>query len=144
MQKRVTNLSCRHAHLRCDFLHLASLPGKRHDPRCSRAEALTRLMAAVRRAAGPDVFILGAEWEVFGQPWLANNLLRIVKPARSNARMWVLDTVECKTTSSGTEAEVRDRSHVFFMFLGWKIGFMVSFMMSWVSWFLRHQVFGSG
>ncbi|CAJ1341551.1 unnamed protein product [Effrenium voratum] len=45
-------------YLKCDFLHLASLPGKRHDPRCSRAEALTRLMAAVRRAAGPDVFIL--------------------------------------------------------------------------------------
>eukprot|EP00930_Biecheleria_cincta_P079767 TRINITY_DN6769_c0_g1_i1.p1 TRINITY_DN6769_c0_g1~~TRINITY_DN6769_c0_g1_i1.p1 ORF type:complete len:886 (-),score=154.22 TRINITY_DN6769_c0_g1_i1:250-2907(-) len=47
------------SYLKCDFLHCAAMPGaKRHDPSISRAAALGKLVETIRKAAGPDTFIL--------------------------------------------------------------------------------------
>ncbi|MFN8052297.1 MAG: glycoside hydrolase family 36 protein [Acidimicrobiales bacterium] len=42
-----------------DFLYAASLPGVRHDPTATRAQALRRGIEAVRAGAGDDGFVLG-------------------------------------------------------------------------------------
>ncbi|CAE8651154.1 unnamed protein product, partial [Polarella glacialis] len=48
------------AYIKCDFLHCAAMPGaRRFDPTVSRAEALRRLMEAIRQAAGSSTFVLG-------------------------------------------------------------------------------------
>lgn len=42
-----------------DFLYAAALPGVRHDPGATRAQALRRGLDAVRGGAGEDAFLLG-------------------------------------------------------------------------------------
>lgn len=42
-----------------DFLYAAALPGVRHDPVATRAQALRRGLDAVRAGAGTDAFLLG-------------------------------------------------------------------------------------
>lgn len=42
-----------------DFLYAAALPGVRHDPAATRAQALRRGLDAVRDGAGDDAFLLG-------------------------------------------------------------------------------------
>jgi alpha-galactosidase len=42
-----------------DFLYAAALPGRRHDPRRTRAEALRAGLAAVRQGIGEAAFLLG-------------------------------------------------------------------------------------
>lgn len=46
-------------YLKLDFLYVGALPGRHHNPQMTRAQGLRRLMALVREAAGPDVFLLG-------------------------------------------------------------------------------------
>lgn len=46
-------------YLKLDFLYAGALPGRYHDPRQTRAQALRSGLQALRRAAGPDVFLLG-------------------------------------------------------------------------------------
>jgi len=45
--------------LKLDFLFAAALPGRRYDPRSTRAAALRRGLEAIREAAGDDAFLLG-------------------------------------------------------------------------------------
>jgi alpha-galactosidase len=42
-----------------DFLYAAALPGRRHDPAMTRAQALRAGLAAVREGIGDDAFLLG-------------------------------------------------------------------------------------
>ncbi|MDY7040977.1 MAG: glycoside hydrolase family 36 protein [Chloroflexota bacterium] len=42
-----------------DFLFAAALPGRRHDPQTTRAQALRQGVALIRRAIGDDAFLLG-------------------------------------------------------------------------------------
>ena len=46
--------------LKLDFLYAAALPGKRHDTRLTRAQALQQALLHIREAAGQDTFLLGA------------------------------------------------------------------------------------
>ncbi|MEK7310977.1 MAG: glycoside hydrolase family 36 protein [Chloroflexota bacterium] len=46
-------------YLKLDFLYAAALPGKRHDPTRTRAQAMRLGLELVRDAAGPDTFLLG-------------------------------------------------------------------------------------
>ncbi|KAK3261905.1 hypothetical protein CYMTET_29214, partial [Cymbomonas tetramitiformis] len=46
-------------YLKCDFLYCAALPGARHDPRVTRAQAMQLALRIIREAAGSGVFILG-------------------------------------------------------------------------------------
>ena len=45
--------------LKLDFLYSAALPGRRYDPRSTRAQALRRGLDVIRQAAGEDTFLLG-------------------------------------------------------------------------------------
>jgi len=45
--------------LKLDFLYAAALPGRRYDPRATRAAALRRGLEIIRETAGDDVFLLG-------------------------------------------------------------------------------------
>lgn len=45
--------------LKLDFLYAAALPGQRHDPTATRAQALRRGLEAIRDGAGDDAFLLG-------------------------------------------------------------------------------------
>ena len=42
-----------------DFIFAAALPGRRHDPTVTRAQALRRGVEAIREAIGDDAFLLG-------------------------------------------------------------------------------------
>lgn len=42
-----------------DFLYAAALPGVRHDPTATRAQALRRGLEAIREGAGAEAFLLG-------------------------------------------------------------------------------------
>ena len=46
-------------YLKLDFLYAAALPGRRHDPTLTRAQALRRGLQIIREAVGDDVFLLG-------------------------------------------------------------------------------------
>jgi alpha-galactosidase len=46
-------------YLKLDFLYAAALPGRRHDPTRTRAQALRAGLEAVRQAAGDQAFLLG-------------------------------------------------------------------------------------
>ncbi len=46
-------------YLKLDFLYAGALPGHRHNPQMTRARAMRRILALIREAAGPDVFLLG-------------------------------------------------------------------------------------
>jgi alpha-galactosidase len=46
-------------YLKLDFLYAASLPGKRHDPTRTRAQALRAGLEIIRNAAGEGTFLLG-------------------------------------------------------------------------------------
>jgi len=46
-------------YLKLDFLYAAALPGRRYDPRATRAQALRRGLQAIREAAGKEAFLLG-------------------------------------------------------------------------------------
>jgi len=46
-------------YLKLDFLYAAALPGKRHDARLTRAQALRQALLDIRQAAGEATFILG-------------------------------------------------------------------------------------
>ena len=45
--------------LKLDFLYAGALPGRRHDPTFTRAQALRRGLNALRQAAGEETFLLG-------------------------------------------------------------------------------------
>jgi len=45
-------------YLKLDFIYCASLPGRRHDPRCTRAEALRRGLEIIRDEV-PEAYVLG-------------------------------------------------------------------------------------
>jgi alpha-galactosidase len=45
--------------LKIDFLNSAALPGLRHDPKMTRAEALRAGLEAIRQGAGQQTFLLG-------------------------------------------------------------------------------------
>ena len=46
-------------YLKLDFLYAAALPGARHDPTRTRAQALRLGLDLIREAAGPEAFLLG-------------------------------------------------------------------------------------
>jgi alpha-galactosidase len=46
-------------YLKLDFLYAAALPGRRHDPATTRAQALRRGLELIREAAGQKAFLLG-------------------------------------------------------------------------------------
>ncbi len=46
-------------YLKLDFLYAAALPGRRYDPKATRAQALRRGLQAIREAAGEETFLLG-------------------------------------------------------------------------------------
>lgn len=46
-------------YLKLDFLYAGALPGKRHDPTITRAQALHNALAAIRQAAGDASFLVG-------------------------------------------------------------------------------------
>ncbi len=46
-------------YLKLDFLFAAALPGRRHDPRLTRAQAMRLALTDIREAAGDDTFVLG-------------------------------------------------------------------------------------
>ena len=46
-------------YLKLDFLYAGALPGCRHDPRLTRAQALRRALQIIREAAGDEIFLLG-------------------------------------------------------------------------------------
>lgn len=46
-------------YLKLDFLYAAALPGQRHDPTRTRAQALRTGLQLIRAAAGPETFLLG-------------------------------------------------------------------------------------
>jgi alpha-galactosidase len=46
-------------YLKLDFLYAGALPGRHHNPQMTRAQGFHRLMALIREAAGPEVFLLG-------------------------------------------------------------------------------------
>jgi alpha-galactosidase len=46
-------------YLKLDFLYAAALPGRRYDPKATRAHALRRGLQAIREAAGDSAFLLG-------------------------------------------------------------------------------------
>lgn len=46
-------------YLKLDFLYAGALPGRRHDPTLTRAQALRGGLQAIRQAAGEQAFLLG-------------------------------------------------------------------------------------
>ncbi len=46
-------------YLKLDFMYAAALPGKRHDPRLTRAQVMRLALSDIREAAGPETFLLG-------------------------------------------------------------------------------------
>lgn len=46
-------------YLKLDFLYAAALPGKRHNPHLTRAQAYRRALRLIREAAGPETFLVG-------------------------------------------------------------------------------------
>lgn len=46
-------------YLKLDFLYAAALPGRRHDPRVTRAQALRAGLEAIRQAAGEETLLAG-------------------------------------------------------------------------------------
>jgi alpha-galactosidase len=46
-------------YLKLDWLYAAALPGRRHDPQLTRAQALRKGLQAIREGAGEDAFLLG-------------------------------------------------------------------------------------
>ncbi len=46
-------------YLKLDFLYAAALPGQRHDPAVTRAQAMRLALSDIRAAAGPETFLLG-------------------------------------------------------------------------------------
>lgn len=46
-------------YLKLDFLYAAALPGRRHDPTRTRAQAMRLGLELIREAAGPETFLLG-------------------------------------------------------------------------------------
>jgi alpha-galactosidase len=46
--------------LKVDFINAAALPGKRHDPKLTRAEALRLGLETIRQAAGEQTFLLAS------------------------------------------------------------------------------------
>lgn len=46
-------------YLKLDFLYAAALPGRRHDPTLTRAQAMRLALQDIRDAAGPETFLLG-------------------------------------------------------------------------------------
>ena len=48
-----------YAVFKVDFLFAAAVPGRRHDPGATRAQALRRGLAVIRDAVGDDAFLLG-------------------------------------------------------------------------------------
>jgi alpha-galactosidase len=46
-------------YLKLDFLFAAALPGRRHDPRLTRAQAMRLALTDIREAVGDDTFVLG-------------------------------------------------------------------------------------
>jgi alpha-galactosidase len=46
-------------YLKLDFLYAAALPGRRYDPRLTRAQAMRLALTDIREAAGQETFILG-------------------------------------------------------------------------------------
>ncbi|WP_322798978.1 glycoside hydrolase family 36 protein [Thermoflexus sp.] len=46
-------------YLKLDFLYAAALPGRRYDPKATRAQALRRGLQTIREAAGEETFLLG-------------------------------------------------------------------------------------
>ncbi len=101
-----------------DFLFAAALPGRRHDPRTTRAQALRRGLAIIRDAIGDDAFLLGCgaplgpavglvdgmrvgpdvapAWEPspagdLSAPGAANALRNAVARAFTHRRLWLAD-----------------------------------------------------
>jgi len=48
-----------YTYLKLDFLYAVALPGQRHRPTLTRAQALHRALQIIRQAAGPQTFLLG-------------------------------------------------------------------------------------
>ncbi len=48
-----------YTYLKLDFLYAAALPGQRHNPTLTRAQAYRHALGIIREAAGEDTFILG-------------------------------------------------------------------------------------
>jgi alpha-galactosidase len=46
-------------YLKLDFLYAAALPGRRHDPTTTRAQALRKGLELIRETAGEETFLLG-------------------------------------------------------------------------------------
>lgn len=46
-------------YLKLDFLYAAALPGKRHNPHLTRAQAYRRALRLIREAAGAETFLVG-------------------------------------------------------------------------------------
>lgn len=51
---------CGFAMLKLDFLNASALPGRRHNPKLTRAECLRLGLETIRQAAGPDTFLLAS------------------------------------------------------------------------------------
>ena len=49
-----------YAMLKLDFVNAAALPGRRHNPKLTRAESLRAGLEAIRQAAGEETFLLGS------------------------------------------------------------------------------------
>jgi alpha-galactosidase len=101
-----------------DFLFAAALPGRRHDPQVTRAQALRRGLKLIRDAVGDDAFLLGCgaplgpavglvdgmrigpdvstTWEPLLQddlsaPGTANALRNSMARAYTHRRLWAAD-----------------------------------------------------
>lgn len=48
-----------YAYLKLDFLYAAALPGRRHNPHLTRAQAYRRALRLIRETAGPETFLVG-------------------------------------------------------------------------------------
>ena len=101
-----------------DFLFAAAVPGRRHDPGATRAQALRRGLAIIRDAIGDDAFLLGCglplgpavglvdgmrigpdvavTWESLlagdlSAPGVANALRNSIARAFTHRRLWAAD-----------------------------------------------------
>jgi alpha-galactosidase len=61
LQKLITTVvqEWGYTYLKLDFLYGAALPGQRHRPEVTRAQALRRALEIIREAAGPETTLLG-------------------------------------------------------------------------------------
>ena len=91
-------------YVKIDFLYCAALPGRRHDRRATRAQALRRGLEAIRGAVGDECFILGCGLPLGPAVGVVNGM----RIGEDVAPQWIPTPLPWEKTVPGTKNAVRN------------------------------------